>query len=938
MVESFEDQAMRYTDDRFWQAKDSVNIAQQAFHLESTILPSLLPLRNPLPPNVSRGQFFENNMTSRGLETVPASPGLARGPKLRKIIYKPGESAKASSLYRQKKLALDIIKLLETKDQSDNIQAAALRFFDAFEEGLPNDDSGLVKELTDAVAQLSKACQLENEFEISEKIFDIVAGYRPIDEDVFHSLHPEGLIKNVLRGFNQDSVARKEVEVSKLRKAAALYLTKFTKKPKIASQSWTYLGEILCAATNRYELFDLTEAVYWRMDQARGDRPNRCVHHLIAALHTQGRHKELIKIFRRIFVNASPDQLKFYTIGNIVIESTLELQRLDLAEEVLLSLAKMSGGGKIRCSTTWFLKVLGSEWRTHRELSRTRALFDRMKPHFYLIAHPQALYGAMVQFSVEAGDEIAASMYYEYTLENAPPGPPTQQALRVRGHFAYAKAIRNDWTGVQEDFRQMRELSPGQYEFSASFTPILKLFAKSHSVNETEEFLRTFVDNQYVLLTPYMSTTMINKYAESREIDSIVHWIDYMTSVQSPADPVFFNAILYNCLTKWKFSFEETYRLYQKVRKIPGPAAKFLNGATVSILRRAAIAGAEGNIADAIGYLNRLKLDQPLRLAEDSETVQEHMAIALAKGNPRRALRIYARAQNNVVPLDAACISTAVKASLQLDPNNISAAVNLLRKPRRDGLDIRAAIEAIFIHQMSYKRIDMRGRHIRVQDKARSTIYALEDLSIKAPPAMVTHTMHILVRQGQYYQAIDFWKSMIGSQKMKSSPDLPTLTVLLKAYIGARDRSGIEWAIQTLAINNFVPDKLFTRPLKLALKEMRVALEDKELRPFDREFYEVLENAFQRVSALRLEATQDKEKVKRRTIEIMEKAIEIDKSSIAAKAYEDSKVSIKGQFTGEVQSSTSILERSPELFSWRPIEEAEHNVPQVGRLVGVHAG
>jgi hypothetical protein len=955
-TDSFEDQVMRYNDDGFWLAKDSINNIQSApatLTLEPTIPEFTDPCRKPpsfkiskyqlLPlSKIPRSQPLDSSKTLKGLELVKSLPPSAappRGPRLRKVVYKPGELAVASSLDRQRKLAADCSRILLNKGDPSTTEAAALRFFEAFEDGLQIEDSGLVKELTDAAAQLSKACQLESKFDVSERILGIVAGYGPIDEDVFYSLGAIGVVKDLIRGLEVGFARDTEMGVSKLRKAVALYVTKFKERPR-TSKSWRLLGETLCALTYRYKLFDLTEAVYWRMERSRGDVPNGCVHHLMAALHKQERHKDVIKYFRRLFANARPDQLTFYATGEIVIESALQLGRLDVAEEALVMLAKMGEDGEMQCSTTWFLKVLGSDWRTHRDISRTRALFERLEPHFNLVAHPRAAYGALIQFCVEAGNEDAARWYYDHRLQKAPPGSVTEQDMRVQGHFAYAKAMRHDWSGVKEDFREMRLLSPDKFEFSASFTPIFKLFAKSHAVSETEEFLRTFIEHQYVTLTPYLSTTMINKYAEAREIDSISRWLDYMTSVQVPADAMFFNAIIYNCRTKWNLSFEETYGLYQKVRKLGGPAAKFINKTTISILRRAAIAGAGGDLGSAVKNLDRLKLDQPLKLSVHSDSVQDHMVFAMTKGEPRRALRIYERAQSSLLPLDAASISIAVKAALQVDPNDIYGAANLLRKPQRDGRDISAAVATMIIHQLSYQCTDALGRPPQVQDVARSIVCVLEDRGVQIPPQMITHTMHTLVCQRQYYQAADFWKSMVRSQKTPSSPDLPTLTVLLRAYVGARDCVGIEWAIQMLSINSLLPDEQFKKPLKSALSNMRKALEGNEYGYFDRRFYNVIKNALRSISGIRFEATLDKESVKAKTIKIIEQAIEIDRiSSLGCKVDRVSEGSSKARLADE-KSSNSVSERSRGVSSWRSTEETDHNVhlPPVGRLVGVNAG
>ena len=535
-------------------------------------------------------------------------------------------------------------------------------------------------------------------------------------------------MRQLVEAPHNEATGRPTVEDSKLRKAVALYLTKFKEKPKVATDRWRCLGETLCATACAQGSFDLTEALYWRVDQCRGDAPNRSINQLIIALYKQARHKDVVKIFRRLFGSAPLDKLNFYQTGDMVVESTLKVRRLDRAEETLATLAALSEGTGVLCTATWFTKVLRSDWNWYGDITRTQALFERLAPNFRCITSPQAVYGAIIQFCIEAGDETAAQSYYD-RLQKAH-GPVNAHGVRISGHFAYAKAIRNDWTGVEDDFRKMWLLDPNSHvhktrfreDYSASFVPILKLFAKTHSVNETEAFLRTFIDNLNVSLTPYMSTTMITKYAEAHEIDSISRWLEYMISMQSSADPMLFNAIISNCRTKWKFSFAETYRLYQQVRKMG--ATKFINSATFSILRGIAMAEAGRDVASAARNLNRLKLDQPLNNPVDSQSVQTLMAIALAK---ETLGRLYVSTKEpktpTSFPLDIACVTTAVKASLREFPDDIHAAACLLRKPQVDGLDISVAVATIFVHQISYQCST--AKQLRAQDIARNTIAML---------------------------------------------------------------------------------------------------------------------------------------------------------------------------------------------------------------------
>ena len=611
-----------------------------------------------------------------------------------------------------------------------------------------------------------------------------------------------------------------------------------------------------------------------------------------------------------------------------------------MAEDALIFLAKASKDRQVFCHTRWFAKVLRSDWRDHHDITRTRELFERLAPNLSRVNLPQGVYGAIIQFCIEAGDENAAQSYFD-RLEKAH-GSVDAYGVRVLGHFAYAKAMRGDWTGVKEDFRKMWQLAPDnphrktsfQDQYSASFEPVFTLFAKTHSVNETEEFLRSFIDYHNVTLKPYMSTTMITKYSEAHEIDSISRWLDYMISVGSPPDPMLFNAIISNCRKKWRFSFDEMYQLYRELREIEGPASNFINDDTFSTLRGIAMAEAGRDITLAARNLKRLNLDNPLKYPEDSQSVQEGMSLALARNNPRRALRIYERAQENLIPLDAGCVTAAVKASLQDFPNDIHAAASLLRRPQTNGLNVSGAVSAIFIHQMTYQYTDR--KEAQVQDIAKNTIALLEERGIAIRPSIITHTMHTLVSQGRHNQATEFWDSMSHRQNEPGSLDLPTLTVLLQAYLGMQNCVGVEWTIKMLSVNGLFPDLTFKRALKTTQKELR-KLPKRDHTPSVRRFQEVIENAFRTVSAMRLNATNEKEDFKSKAFQIMEKAIEYQKTVELGTDAERGRSRVGD--IGKIPSSKHSEGRTGAAEWMESNDESDHiDVPPIGRLVGVHAG
>ncbi|PSS12348.1 hypothetical protein M430DRAFT_36504 [Amorphotheca resinae ATCC 22711] len=769
---------------------------------------------------------------------------------------------------RQEKLASDIMTLLESEPDLANVDAAASRFFEAFEEGILVDNSGIDAQLMDAAVQLSKACMAQKKLEAVEKILDIVLSYGKIEQEVFLAFNPAAIIKKLIEGPFDKASGHTRIDEGRLKKACALYLTKFVENPKVIKSNMGPIGERLCAETCRYGMFDLTEALYWWTTKCNGEMSVRSVDRLITAAHGRGDHKRVLKYFRRFYIQKSPNQVDFYKLVGLVIESSFVSDTDSVSEEILFAAARMAEREGLATSTTWFLKILGHDWRSHQEIDRTRALFERLEPFLDRTRHPQAVYGAIIQFCVEANNEPAALSYYEKLQEFHDPTPAD---VRIYGHFALAKAMRNDWSGVKEDFHMMKQMGSDRNDYGAAFTPIFNLFAKSHPVKETEEFLRDFVEQYGVVLTPSLSNIVIHEYIKARELDSVSRWLDYMACVNCKVDPMFFNMILKECYKQWKLSFEELHQLYRSVASLGPRTRRFINNDTLSTLRHIAITDSGNKVAETVKRLEYLKLHVPIKRTNCGRDILDSMTVALAKGQAAKVLKIYRQALNEQIPLSASTVTVAVNASLELHPRNIDATACLLRDSQQNGQDLRHALSSMFIRQLSELGNNVTTTSNLIKDTAESTISAMESRGVIVPPHVITHTMSALVRQQQQRQAIDFWESMSHRAGHPPIPiDLATLTTLLQAYIGLKDPTGIEWAIQMLSVNDLIPDRRFRKALINARKEAK-----KQNTP---KFFDSLHRALEVVTEMRAKVGREKENAKIKAVQIMEKAIDVETS------------------------------------------------------------
>lgn len=770
-------------------------------------------------------------------------------------------------LDRQRRLATDVCKLLDTQDDLEIVQAAALRFLDAFEEGMEIDERGMAWPLVHAAARLSEACKKHHEFPYAAQIFDVVLEHPSrIDEETFGRFEPLKTISRLI--MRVDHTFRVPLPEAKLKKAAAIYLMEFKEKPKIPTDLSlnSKLGERLCRETRIAGLYELTEKLYFRLRHFRQDLPPIAVDQLILACHGWGRHKSVFRYFKTFYSNTSPDQVQLYTITDRVIESVIKRGKMAQAEEVLVVADRLATAGKFPSSTTPILKVIGHYWRTTRDISKTEELFKRLETLAHNSNHPQAVYSAIIQCCIEAGEEDAAKSYYANFRAAYTPG---QADVRIYGHFTLAKAMRNDWAGVVQDLQNMALLgaSDKSGDFEMCFIPILTLFAKAHSVGDTEELVHNLIDQHQMKMTDRILNVMIKVYTKAKEVESLFRWIEYASSVGCPIDAVSVNTILNNCHWEWNMSFDNIIHLYRKIRRLEGPSRKITDDGTVEILGRIALTG---HPSDEV-LSERLKILRDLRETKqqwDPEGVFRAMATTFERDDFTATLKIYNLALERGIMLKAHHVLRAVQSSLALRGSDISEAVRFIRDAQQKKHNVDSSVAALMIHQLDLLE-DSRAPVTERLQFAEAAVSSLERHGLKVSQSMLNHAMNSIIKTGHLQEAIGFWQAMCSHLKISTSEiDLESLFTLLKIYIKLQDGPGVQWIAHILSVNRLSPDTKFLVFLKNArkysLKGPRGATDS---------FRRAVNHALSEVYILRRQHVEDQAHVKRRTIEIIEAAI-----------------------------------------------------------------
>ncbi|CZT46588.1 uncharacterized protein RSE6_07036 [Rhynchosporium secalis] len=918
-LEALENQASRYRDEAFWLpskvSKSTTPAAQDS--------PSLShPTTVRVPQGVEQSSALEidgnheNLALPRKIARIP-SLEAHRAVKIERIDEVTQRMRRSQE--RQKSLTVKLIQLLD-KDPLD-VDGAANLFLNEFEEKLTVDKSGLLPELIEVSARVAVACQRFSMHATSSRMLDTILSYGPVAEEDFNKFQPHEIINQWISMKGKTNFI--EIDSDDLKKACSLYLTKFLEKPIFMSETMRLIGKRLCQATLEQGMSILTLALFFRMEETRAGNPLTSVDCLIKATHSLGRHKKVIRHFQQLYNQTTPDQMQFYQVTSLAIDSALVTGRLEDAEKILTTASAMAKAGGLELSTTWFLRILGEEYRAHRDLLRLQDLFRRLQLLSSHMHHPQALYGAIIQFCIEGHQEELATLYYKELRESYERSP---EDLRIYGHFALAKAYRGDWNGVKVAFDDMRH-SVHEYreEFSSAFAPVLKEFAKLHSVDAIEDFMQYFILELHLKMTPLILNFMIDIYSKVHEVDAIFRWIAYAAADGCKLNSKIFNAILRNCSDRFRFNYDDVYGMYRRAHSLQ---PDLVNNDSLSILRRMALSRSPNEEVRLARLQNLKRLDDPVQV-EGCNEIYRAMSITYAQCNDSAVLKIYNGAERDHVRLQTRHLALAVRASLRLGEGDLAETAEIIRDARANGIEVTDAVASVFIHQISDLYAaggrSACGRTENLLKRAEEAIASLAASGLEISQMAITHTANILQKRGRSQLAINFWDLMSRRFNIPASSfDLVTLTTLLNAYIGHQDGDGVRWVMQTLSANNLLPDAHLKRVLKEARNQAGERLRRNPYSEWLHRWLDVLDRAHTDVKEMRQQTFITNKQIKRKVLDIMAAAVEDQASEETAwKSWKSDEGMEPGQSDDEVRS----VHMSQTDTAWKDVDRETSPVP-----------
>ena len=617
----------------------------------------------------------------------------------------------------------------ETRDPS-SLNAAVSFVIGAYQNQVAPDS--LDRAWVEATSALCRTCQEVERSGDAVSIVSWVVAQGPLEQEVYFAHGPLALVDFLLTEIDPFSPDRK-LSRKQLDLAVNIFLPTFTEKPSRPNAEVVDVGARLLKAAFALDRLAKVTELYFRCIVSATESPVELTAWVMGELHEKKEYRAAIEIFLTNYSKMSPDWL---SVSGGVAESIIDCVEQDhnfRASQVLEKLLDMSRECEEPLPTSWVMRLMQCCWRRNNEFEEFEELAGKLMAMdlVNVVVHPSGVYRVAIDVALLAGEEMKAEAYFDQAVSHY---PDMAHDADVLGSFAKFNARMGDWDAVRQNFGDIRPKS-GQEEIMCgrTFVHILKLYIKTHTTKEAETMLKSYVDELNIPLDDYVVGVMANEYGASRDVDAFMAWLEYCRDAGFHMGPNFSNALLVNCRRAWAFSFRELRTLFRKLRELnPG----FVDEYTERIMADAALANSKHGGKCAEGRVKSLRLEtdvlqeQPARkISSDKFSVVQSMKSALVRNVPLEARHIYKVSVERGMRYSSAALRLAVRAELEITPDNFDRATQLIRDQQAKGEDITEPVNFLLVNQL--KRMETPHKEPQILKSVRQLFGEAEAMGIE---------------------------------------------------------------------------------------------------------------------------------------------------------------------------------------------------------------
>lgn len=742
--------------------------------------------------------------------------------------------------------------------------------------GLTNLDKTM---LVEAAAPLCQKCQEAGMLDHSEEILYCTVQLGPMSGAQYYAFNPQLLVESATTAATEATITKSETletkdedrsaAKQKLSRALTLFMPRFKDKTSISPRShdWQQNAEKLMQLAFDLDMGDRAADVFWRIQFYGGDADALVTRRFMACLSEKKDFNRVVNTFsltRHKLSQASSET--WYSIGNLVTDAVEAAAKQKPAKVLLHLLQNCPTDRHVR--TTWATQLLYCHWKRGRDFEATTALFDEFENMhsgrlgLSLVRFPDGVLRVMLQIAVEAEqwqavDDILARLQQIK--------PSSCKDARILGLLALAKAKVGDWNGVLADFKKMEVKD----RIDDVFVPVLKEFIKTHTISETEEFMKAYITDLKVPVCRYMVNVVANQYGAIRNVELFVNWLDYCSLAGFEVDAAFSNAILVNCKRRWDFSFEELRIIYRKLKLLSRNFVDTLTENTMVVAAMRARHHTRSAFRRNITLLGiKSRGVSSVTISSSSQDVRIEMREAMALRQYRTVCGIYKTGLARGIALDGGHVQLAVKAALKIDRGNPQTAYDIITAAKARGVDVSTAIGPVFF---SLLRQVSRGERSNKNDflrQVQSLISRFESSGLSLPPAAFTRAAHVCLGARHFQGAVSLAMSGLERKGVSYPWDGPTFSLFLLAFTHMADLKGMKWAIAGAWQEPFFHKKTVLRALKDSRGLLAKSIQTNDVR----KAVDVLDKALDMVLRVRYALAKERKDLEKDTMEIMRQA------------------------------------------------------------------
>jgi hypothetical protein len=754
----------------------------------------------------------------------------------------------------------------------------------------------LDKPWMEATGRLCQACREEGRLDDAVILLSKMIARGPMEETSYFAYGPLALIEEVLARAERNHKPGSQEFAAYLELAVSLFIPKFVVRPTRAIPPAYRLGRRLlelCYSSRVPKLWTL----FRRCQVIAGDKAKELVAWMIDKLYKMHDHRSAVRIFLIDFVESSPTEAELKAIADCVVDSVAIWGHFR-ADDVLKTMLKIckSSGKSTKLDPRWVIRLLTSRWKRTRSLEKVEAMFQELhtptlRDSVYRHEH---VYRIMIELALESGDKAKAESYFQLAVAQ---NPALASDVRLLGVFVRYDAAAHNWEAVHARFEEMnRNGRPRSKAYGPVFVPVLKAYAETHTVRETEVYLRSYIEDFGLPLCSYMVTLMSKQYGVIRDLDSLIAWLEYCSnSGQFKVDAAFTNSILARARLQWKFPFQDLRTLYRKLKALN---PDFVDKHTEQIMMNAALSDSKYGGRLAKGRLLSLRMKRtgvPAKcMLEKGEDVALAMKEALTLNSPRRALRIYRRGVHNNVPFSQYALRLAIKAQMALSPNDFRGAYLLIRNAQDRGEDVNQVINLLLRLQLDHLTRCTRYDPTGTDDIIQTTFAEYQKAGVRLTEEPIHGAAWICLAAEHYVAAIHYALLAAhvrsGGNPPPPPPPAPSLSapspaaggpcfslsnfrILLRAYASLVDVEGLRDTIERGLARPYSETREFRNALRQARYWISLSKAREAIPKEDRKRALILVNqAIQKVVEARKKLRAEARRLEEEALRIMREA------------------------------------------------------------------